>query len=174
VQALRAIGIALALLVVSAAPATAEDERDEDREGEDDETSEKAGEWALALLVGTIAFVPLNVVKRKVLLPRLRKHPAALKRVVRLDRRIVLPSHMLLGLAAFGAGAYHGFTAEGANVLLWAGLAMMGLLVVGGALLRWKWVPGKVRKAAYLLHAQNAMLGLLVALLLLGHLGVDD
>ena len=164
------LGLLAALALLAAPLAVAEDD---EREGEDD-ASEATGTAALVALSATLAFVPWNAARRVLVKRWARERPRVVRGLTAWHRRLVLPSHMLLGAAAFAAGAYHGWTAEASHPVLWAGVAMMGLLVVGGALLRWTWVPGTVRKAALLLHGQRLVTVLMVALLLGGHALVED
>lgn len=172
----RGLVALLVLLVLSAPVAAAGGDGDERREGpgDDDDLSEGAATAALAFLGVTSAYVPFNVAKRRLLVPRLRRNPAALKRLTLWSRNVVLPLHLVTGFLAFAVGAVHGFTAKGSNLLLWSALVLMGLLVVGGALMRWKWAPASVKKGAYLLHAQQVLFWALLALLAAGHFFVED
>lgn len=170
-RALRAPSLLLLVALALSPPlAAAEEDGEREREGEGGELGSAAA-WLLGL---AIAFVPWNVLRRRVLVPRLRGRPADLKRLTFWSRKVILPVHAILGTLALVVGALHGFSAGASNPLLWAGLAVMALTVVGGALLTWKWVPGTVKKAAYLLHAQQLLLVALLALLVAGHALVDE
>lgn len=142
--------------------------------GSEDDAWEGAGTAALVALVSTVAFVPWNVARRRLIVPRLRGKREALAKLAFLQKRIILPSHIVVGLASLALGVIHGLLAPASNLLLWGAIATMSVMVVAGAVLRWKWVPGEVRKAALLLHAQQLLLVVLLALLVLGHAGVED
>lgn len=160
----------LVALALSSPLAAAEEEVEREGEGEGGELGIAAA-WLLGL---AIAFVPWNVLRRRVLVPRLRGRAADLKRLTFWSRRVILPVHAVLGTLALAVGTLHGFWAGASNPLLWAGLAVMALTVLGGALLTWNWVPGTVKKAAYLLHAQPLLLVARLALLVAGHALVDE
>lgn len=148
--------------------------------GEEDEGGEEAEDGGFLAVLAAVSLgatgllVPLNLLNRRVVLPALRGNAVALRRVHSWTRRIILPLHAVAGLVAFVAGAAHGATAERSSPLLWAGVSLLGILVVGGALLRRRWVPGGVRRGAYLLHSQQFLFAVLLAVLLLGHALVED
>lgn len=85
-----------------------------------------------------------------------------------------LPIHMLAGYGAAGLGLVHGVTAESSNALLWLGLGLMVYATLAGILLKYKWVPGRAKKAVMLLHAQRAAFWVLLGALFIGHLLVGD
>lgn len=144
------------------------------QEGSDVGEGNGLGSVALAFFIAASVFIPYNWVRRRFLLRWMRGRREATASLQRLHNRALLPSHMVLGVVALGTGYWHGKTASASNSVLWTAIVVMAGLVVGGALLRWAWTPGSVRRAAYFLHAQWAMFFALVALLLVGHAMVED
>jgi hypothetical protein len=76
--------------------------------------------------------------------------------------------HCYLNTAAFVAACVHAYTTSWTNKWLWLSLVMMGVLTVGGFLLRFKYQP-KVRKGLYVLHTQQIAFLVLLYALLKGH-----
>ncbi len=168
---LRIVSIALGLLLLMTPLSMGDDDGDDERE--DDEGFEDMGEdlgTASAWLLGlTLAYFGW-----KRILPQIRKYlktteqKAQLKQLNAWNKK-VLPIHTLLGIAALVTGAIHGLMMDESSILLWTAIALMGLLSVSGALMRWKWPPREVKKGARLLHMQRLMSAIVVILLLVGH-----
>lgn len=76
--------------------------------------------------------------------------------------------HCVLNTAAFVVVAVHAYTVTWANHWLWISLYMMGILTIGGFLLRLKYPP-KVRKGLYVLHTQQIAFVVLLYVTLKGH-----
>ena len=168
---LRAVSIALGLLLLMT-PLSVGD-NDGDDESEDDDGFEDMGEglgtvsaWLLGL---TLAYF---VWKRA--LPGIRKHLKMTEQKDKLKQlntwnKKVLPIHTLLGITALITGTVHGLMMDESSFLLWTSIALMGILSVTGGLMRWKWPPREVKKGARLLHMQRLMSAVVVILLLVGH-----
>lgn len=165
----RAVLFSAIIALLLLAPAAGA--KDPAREAEDarEDAGEGLGVAALALLVPTAALVPLNLARKKWLIPKLRGKPQTLKRVMAWWKKLVMPLHILTGVLALVVGIAHGLVLRAPNPLLWAAMVVMGALVIGGALLRGKWTPSKVRSWALAMHTQRAMLAVLVVLLVVGH-----
>lgn len=76
--------------------------------------------------------------------------------------------HCYLNTAAFVAACFHCYTTSWANKWLWLSLVLMGVLTIGGFLMRFRYPP-KVRKGIYVLHTQQIAFVLLLYALLKGH-----
>ncbi|MBI5481367.1 MAG: hypothetical protein HY906_21085 [Deltaproteobacteria bacterium] len=76
--------------------------------------------------------------------------------------------HCYLNTAGFVAACFHCYTTSWANNWLWLSLVLMGVLTVGGFLMRFRYPP-KVRKGLYVLHTQQVAFLLLLYSLLKGH-----
>lgn len=76
--------------------------------------------------------------------------------------------HCYLNTAAFVSACFHCYTTSWANNWLWLSLVLMGVLTIGGFLMRFRYPP-KVRKGLYVLHTQQVAFILLLYALLKGH-----
>ena len=76
--------------------------------------------------------------------------------------------HCYLNTAAFVAACFHCYTTSWTNNWLWLSLYLMGVLTIGGFLLKFRYPP-KVRKGLYVLHTQQLAFLLLLYALLKGH-----
>lgn len=159
------------LLLLAAVPGVAAQERED--EGPMHELSEKAATPALVLLGVAVATAGWNLFRRRYLFRLLRGRSGAIKSAMVLHRRVLLPVHALTGAAALVVGAVHGWYAEEQYPLAWLGMVGMGVLVLGGTVLMWKWPPAKFRKGVYVLHSQQLVLLATLALLWIGHLVGD-
>lgn len=165
---LKALSIALGLLLL-ASPVAALSDEDEDDEDEFEDIGEDVGTVSAWLLGLTLAYFGWKRV-----LPTIRKH---LKQTEQKDRlkslntwnKKVLPIHTLLGVAALVTGTIHGLMMDEDALILWIAVALMGVLSISGGLMRWKWPPREVKKGARLLHMQRLLSGAVVILLLVGH-----
>jgi len=171
---LKALSIALGLLLLASPVAALSDDDDDEDEDEDDEDEfEDIGEdvgtvsaWLLGLTLAYFGW--------KRVLPTIRKH---LKQTEQKDRlkslntwnKKVLPLHTLLGVAALVTGTIHGLMMDEDALILWIAVALMGVLSISGGLMRWKWPPREVKKGARLLHMQRLLSAVVVILLLVGH-----
>lgn len=144
---------------------------DDDGEGEGGEGLGVAAAIALGLTGGTAV---ANLARRKVLLPRLKGNKEALLLTMRLHRKAWLPTHLVAGVATVVLGTLHGLAEEHGNWMLWTAMVVFGFLVVGGAVLAWKWTPATVRKGVYLLHSQQVLFLANLALLVVGHAFGED
>ncbi len=161
--------LAVFLVALAAVPlAAGEDEGEE--EGEGGEALGVAAAFTLGVTGGTAV---LNLLRRRVLLPRLKGRADAVKLTMRLHRKVWLPTHLVAGVATVVLGTWHGLAVEEGSLLLWITMVLFGFLAAGGALLGWKWTPATVRKGVYLLHSQQVVFVANVALLVLGHAGVE-
>ena len=176
---LKALSIALGLLLL-ASPVAAlsdddddEDDEDDDDDDDDDDAFEDIGEdvgtfsaWLLGLTLAYFGW--------KRVLPIIRKH---LKKTEQKDRlkslnswnKKAIPVHTLLGTAALITGIIHGLMMDEGALILWIAVALMGVLSISGGLMRWKWPPREVKKGARLLHMQRLLSAAVVILLLVGH-----
>jgi hypothetical protein len=76
--------------------------------------------------------------------------------------------HCYLNTAAFVMACVHCYTTSWTNNWLWLSLFVMGVLTIGGFLLKFQYPP-KVRKGLYVLHTQQLAFLLLLYALLKGH-----
>lgn len=172
----RILVLAFVLALALAPTALAGDEdgpepgEDED-EGEGGEALGIAAAVALGLTGGTAV---ANLARRKILLPRLRGNKDAILLTMRLHRKAWLPTHLVAGVATVVLGTLHGLAEEHGNWMLWGSMVVFGFLVVGGAVLAWKWTPATVRKGVYLLHSQQVLFLANLALLVAGHAFGED
>ena len=159
--------LSIAGLLMMAGQAAAGGEEDEDEEGEGGEGVGIAAAVALAAVALTAA---VNLGRRRYLLPALRGNKEMLVKTMRLHRRVWLPIHLITGVATLVLGTWHGLLEEEGNWMLWGSMVAFGFLTAGGAVLAWKWTPAVVRKGVYLLHTQQVVFLVTVALLIAGHL----
>ncbi len=132
------------------------------------EAGEAAGVAATVFLVVTLMASAWNLVRRRWIVPRLRGRPAA--RVMGIIHREVFPTvHGLAGALALVVGIWHGVM-EKDHWMLWAAVAVMGLVSVGGLVLQFRWASVNTRRRIFVLHSQQVMTVLLVALLVAGHM----
>ncbi|MGB0652691.1 MAG: hypothetical protein ACPGQL_05775 [Thermoplasmatota archaeon] len=141
-------------------------------EVEDDDAGEAWGYVAAVGLGASGATAIWNLIRRRWLLKALRQHKDWKKRIAKWHRKVIMPVHAGAGVVALATGLIHGVLMRD-HWTLWVSMGIMGFLVVGGALLQWKWTPSKVRKGVYLLHTQQTLFVALIALLVIGHAFVD-
>lgn len=132
-----------------------------DGEGFEGGDGEEGGFGALAAMALTvnIAYIPYKWVRQ--IIPELNI-PSALS------------IHCWAGAAAFLFGTLHAFTAGDGNLILWFGLLLMGYQTAAGLVMRSELATGRLRRYAYLLHAQRAAFYLMLASLFLGHALAGD
>ena len=167
---LKALSIALGLLLLASPVAALSDDDDDDEdEDEFEDLGEDVGTVSAWLLGLTLAYFGWKRV-----LPTIRKN---LKQTEQKDHlkslnswnKKALPLHTLLGVAALATGTIHGLMMDEDALILWIAVALMGVLSISGGLMRWKWPPREVKKGARLLHMQRLLSAAVVILLLVGH-----
>lgn len=167
--------LAMAGLLVAAVPGGWAGEHEEDESGEDEGEGGEALGVAAAVALGLTGGTAIaNLARRKVLLPRLRGNKEAILLTMTLHRKAWLPTHLVAGVATVLLGTLHGLAEGEGNWMLWGSMVVFGFLVVGGAVLAWKWTPATVRKGVYLLHSQQILFLANLALLVAGHAFGDD
>jgi hypothetical protein len=92
------------------------------------------------------------------------------------QRKYLMPLHTYLAIMALGLGILHlTLSACIANPFPEIGLILSGILVATGLLFKLKALPAKIRKALYKFHASLIVSGVLLVILLIGHMimGLD-
>ncbi len=117
----------------------------------------RSGNLSVLLFVAANTYIPANQLRKRFRF-----------RAVQLYYTWLLRWHCYLNTAAFVAACFHCYTTSWANNWLWLSLVLMGVLTVGGFLMRFRYPP-KVRKGLYVLHTQQVAFVLLLYALLKGH-----
>jgi hypothetical protein len=87
------------------------------------------------------------------------------------QRKYLMPFHTYLSMLALGFGILHlNLSSCIANPFPEWGLILSGVLVVSGLLFKWKAIPTKFRKTLYQFHTSLIVSGVLLAILLVGHM----
>ena len=117
----------------------------------------RTGNLSVLLFVAANTYIPANHLRKRFRF-----------RGVQLYYTWLLRWHCYLNTAAFVAACFHCYTTSWANNWLWLSLVLMGVLTIGGFLMRFRYPP-KVRKGLYVLHTQQIAFVLLLYALLKGH-----
>jgi len=83
-----------------------------------------------------------------------------------------LKFHVIFNVAAFACICLHALMAEAMNIPLIISLFLLIWLIVGGSMLKSQSGPG-MKRSLHLLHTQQALFGIMILLLIIGH-GVVD
>ncbi len=84
---------------------------------------------------------------------------------------VYLGYHCILNIVAFLVAVFHCYVSNWVNFWLKVGVVLMGWLVLGGFLLKFKYTP-KIKKSIYFLHSQQFVFFLLLYALLKGHYAI--
>jgi hypothetical protein len=127
---------------------------------------------ALVAFVVAGAFVPLNLARRlyvpKLLAARHEKS-SELSRASAWLKKSGVWWHMGFGAATLAVGTWHGLTARASNWELWAGMALLAVLLVLGTVIHWRWVPWLARQRAAMFWTKWGVTLVALGLLLYGH-----
>ncbi len=116
-----------------------------------------SGNLCMLLFIVSNSYVP---VKRLRLFFMLKDQQGFFTKFVRI--------HCWLNTGMFVAGCIHCYVTRWHNIYLWISLVIMGWLVLGGFIMRFKY-QATVRKGLYILHTQQFMFYILCFCLLKGH-----
>jgi hypothetical protein len=98
-----------------------------------------------------------------------------IRRINNLQRKYLMRLHTYLSISALGLGILHlTLSACVANPLPELGLILSGILVASGLLFKWKAVPTGLRKSLYQFHASLIVSGVLLTILVTGHVVMDS
>jgi len=117
----------------------------------------RSGNLSVLLFVAANTYIPANQLRKRFRF-----------RGVQLYYSWLLRWHCHLNTAAFVAACFHCYTTSWANNWLWLSLVLMGVLTIGGFLMKFRYPP-KVRKGLYVLHTQQVAFLVLIYALLKGH-----
>jgi hypothetical protein len=117
----------------------------------------RTGNLTILLFVAANTYIPAKLLRKRFRF-----------RGVQIYYSWLLRWHCYLNTAAFVAACFHCYTTSWANNWLWLSLFVMGVLTIGGFLLKFKYPP-KVRKGLYVLHTQQLAFFVLLYALLKGH-----
>ena len=176
-RAARVTALALTLLLVASGTVSAQTgggnaTRFRDRAG----GGNSGGPWAqpaLIVLIVTLALVPLSL-WRRFLAPRWASARATaavhdIKAVAAWSKKTGVDLHMIFGAATLVLGTLQGFTARSQNAYLWAGMIGIGILLLLGTIMHWRWIAPLARQRTFMFGAKWALTILSIALLLYGH-----
>jgi hypothetical protein len=90
------------------------------------------------------------------------------------QRKYLMRFHTYLSILALSLGLIHLIlsTCKGNPLPEW-GLMLSGILVGTGLLFKWRSIPSKFRKFLYQFHSSLVVSGVLLTILLLGHIVMD-
>ncbi len=132
---------------------------------------ESAGVLATLFLAVSLVASLWNVARRRWLVPRFAGNRRAMRTLAILHKELFPSLHGLAGGLALATGLVHGVVEE-SHPLLWASIAVMGAISLGGLALQFRWGSAASRRRIFILHSQQILTILLAALLIVGHLQV--
>jgi len=145
------------------------------RHGKGDRGDEFTGEsaawiFAAANLPALFSLLVMGIIHNRAISGNLKDR---LKRLNQAQKRYLMPFHYILNLLALIVACIHFSLSHCRSTSLpeWS-LAVMALLAITGVLIKFKLSPRSMRSSLYQIHTNPLAVGLLVAILLAGHINI--
>jgi hypothetical protein len=146
-----------------------------DQENEGNGFSGQAAGWLFGISCVPVALsLTTRFINRKATLPSSMK--GSLERFARANKKYLMPFHTYLGIMGMILGVFHLIFSSCSNPLPEWGLIIAGILVISGLMIKYriaaKLFPRFVKRI-YQFHSSLVVTGILVSVLLAGHILMD-